>query len=121
MDVSGGLQSHNQRLDGTPSHAVEHAGGGCVTFGAPMVLYSPDTATLYQALAELEEAAEARHPATPLHFHNFVNNADLVPRLLGKSLDSVHAAMESYIPSMQANICLHLAAFIQHKWPGLLI
>jgi hypothetical protein len=68
-----------------------------------MVLYSTDRAALYQKLAQLEEAAEARHPATPLHFHNFVNNADLVPRLLGKSLDSVHAAVEYYIPSMKVN------------------
>lgn len=89
-------------LESRSTSQLFQAGGGCVTFGAPMVLYSTDRAALYQKLAQLEEAAEARHPATPLHFHNFVNNADLVPRLLGKSLDSVHAAVEYYIPSMKA-------------------
>lgn len=70
-------------------HACSHqptppaAGGGAVTFGAPMVLYGEDAPKLYGGLQRLEEAAEAAagkagHP--PLHFHNFVCGSDIVPR-----------------------------------------
>ncbi len=62
---------------------LSDAGGGSVTFGAPMVLYGEDPAKLYAGLQRLEEAAEAAagkagHP--PLHFHNFVCGSDIVPR-----------------------------------------
>jgi hypothetical protein len=36
-----------------------------------------------------------------LQFHNLVNNADVVPRLLGTSLDPLHSALESYLPLMR--------------------
>ena len=78
------------------------AGGGSVTFGAPMTLYATNAAVLYQQLAAFEEAAEATYAGqAKLQFHNFVNNADIVPRLLGTSLDTVHDAVEGYIPSMK--------------------
>lgn len=74
------------------------SGGGSVTFGAPMVVYSLSPSKLYDQLQKLEAAAEKQagdaHP--PLQFHNFVNGADIVPRLLGASLDSVHTAIGSY-------------------------
>lgn len=67
-----------------------------------MVLYTTDKPSLYQELGILEEHAENQSPGrTKLHFHNFVNNADLVPRLLGTSLDSVHNTVERFIPSMK--------------------
>lgn len=67
-----------------------------------MVLYSEDKSTLYNKLAVMEELAASQSPQVKLHFHNFVNNADLVPRLLGSSLDSVHSTVERFIPSMKA-------------------
>ncbi len=73
-----------------------------MTFGAPMVLYSTDKPSLYRELSILEQLAENQSPSNAkLHFHNFVNNADLVPRLLGTSLDSVHNTVEPFIPSMK--------------------
>jgi hypothetical protein len=74
-------------------------GGGSVTFGAPMVLYGEDAAKLYGGLQKLEAAAEAAagragHP--PLHFHNFVCGSDIVPRLLGASLETVHNSVADY-------------------------
>lgn len=82
------------------------AGGGAVTFGAPQVLYSEDASALYEALSSLESrgwsADGSSRPAdAQLHFHNFVNNADVVPRLLGSSLDSVHDRIQQYVASMQ--------------------
>ena len=67
-----------------------------------MALYATNAAVLYQQLAAFEEAAEATYAGqAKLQFHNFVNNADIVPRLLGTSLDTVHDAVEGYIPSMK--------------------
>ena len=69
-----------------------------------MVLYSTDKPSLYRELGVLEDLAERHSPGhVKLHFHNFVNNADLVPRLLGTSLDSVHNTVERFIPSMKVN------------------
>ena len=59
--------------------ATVSAGGGSVTFGAPMVVYSQQAAQLYKRLQKMEAHAEkdagARHP--PLQFHNFVNGPPL--------------------------------------------
>ena len=51
----------------------------------------------------LERAAEAfgGSGASQLQFHNLVNNADIVPRLLGTSLDSLHGLLEAYLPIIQ--------------------
>lgn len=86
------------------------AGGGSVTFGAPMVVYSNDARAAYRQLEDLEQFAEANCvDGAKLEFHNFVNNADIVPRLLGTSLDSVHEAMEGYIPSMKVHsLIMHI-------------
>lgn len=58
------------------------AGGGAVTFGAPMVLHAADAEALFQRLRTLEAAAEATGGGAEgravLQFHNFVNNADVV-------------------------------------------
>ena len=71
-----------------------------MTFGAPMVVHSEVPERLYRQLATMERRAEASGgaDAPQLQFHNLVNNADVVPRLLGTSLDVVHAVMESYVP-----------------------
>jgi hypothetical protein len=71
-----------------------------VTFGAPMVVYSEEPERLYGQLAAMERAAEASggRTAPQLQFHNLVNNADVVPRLLGTSLDPLHSALEGYVP-----------------------
>lgn len=67
-----------------------------------MVLYSADKPSLYRELVALEQHAQSQSSSSGnLHFHNFVNNADLVPRLLGTSLDSVHDNLERYISSMK--------------------
>lgn len=93
-------------------------GGGSVTFGAPMVIYADNGSRMYAQLRDLEAAAEAaglgaaqaaaagagvppRRGAARLRFHNFVNNLDLVPRLLGRSLDSVHTYAEALFPSLR--------------------
>jgi hypothetical protein len=47
------------------------AGGGVVTFGAPMILHSTDPATLYIHLAGLVEWAAAL-TSQQLCFHNIV-------------------------------------------------
>eukprot|EP00884_Botryococcus_braunii_P015289 jgi/Botrbrau1/2443/Bobra.0226s0002.1 len=58
-------------------------GGGVVTFGAPMVVYSENSSALSSHLQALERFAEDAAGSRPrLHFHNWVNNADLVVRLL---------------------------------------
>ena len=51
----------------------------------------------------MERAAEASGGAgaPQLQFHNLVNNADVVPRLLGTSLESLHDILEAYIPMIQ--------------------
>ena len=51
----------------------------------------------------LERAAEASGGlrAPQLQFHNLVNNADVVPRLLGTSLEALHDLLETYIPMIQ--------------------
>ena len=65
-----------------------------------MVLYSESPSQLYKQLHALEKAAEGRGRKRKLQCHNFVNNADAVPRFLGGSLNAVHQAVESYVPSM---------------------
>ena len=81
------------------------AGGGSVTFGAPMVLYSEAPAEMYKQLHALAKAAQGRAKKQKLQHHNFVNNADAVPRFLGGSLNAVHQAVESYVPSMSVSRC----------------
>lgn len=83
MKVSGiwGPSCHFQGvvdLQGTLSDNISCwmiTGGGSVTFGAPMVVYSLSPSKLYDQLQKLEAAAEKQagdaHP--PLQFHNFVN------------------------------------------------
>ena len=68
-----------------------------------MVLYSDNPAVMYQQLHVLERAAEGRGRKHKLQIHNFVNNADAVPRFLGGSLDAVHSAVEFYVPSMSVS------------------
>ena len=68
-----------------------------------MVLYSDNPAVMYQQLHTLERAAEGRGRKRKLQIHNFVNNADAVPRFLGGSLDAVHSAVEFYVPSMSVS------------------
>jgi len=61
----------------------------------------------------MERAAEASggSGAPQLQFHNLVNNADVVPRLLGTSLESLHGLLEAYIPMIQVLIrCYHICA-----------
>lgn len=62
------------------------AGGGAVTFGAPMVLHAAEPNALFERLRALEAAAEASGGraggGTVLQFHNFVNNADVVRPVL---------------------------------------
>lgn len=65
-----------------------------------MVLYSDDPSQMYKQLHALHRAAEGRGRKRKLQCHNFVNNADAVPRFLGSSLDAVHQAVENYAPSM---------------------
>ncbi len=65
-----------------------------------MVLYSEDPAQMYKQLHTLQRAAEGRGKKRKLQCHNFVNNADAVPRFLGGSLNAVHQAVENYAPSM---------------------
>ncbi len=77
-----------------------------MTFGAPMVVHSEAPERLYRQLATMERRAEASGgaDAPQLQFHNLVNNADVVPRLLGTSLDVVHAVMESYVPLIKVGV-----------------
>ena len=65
----------------------------------------------------MERAAEASGGAgaPQLQFHNLVNNADVVPRLLGTSLEALHDLLETYVPMIQVpswisqlNITIHL-------------
>lgn len=85
-----------------------------------MVLYSTDKPPMYHQLAALEQHARRQSPGhTGLQFHNFVNNADLVPRLLGTSLRSVHDGLEKYISSIKVDDLLaeaesHLAQAISN-------
>lgn len=83
------------------------------------MLYSEDASALYEALSSLESrgwsADGSSRPAdAQLHFHNFVNNADVVPRLLGSSLDSVHDRIQQYVASMQVSDVYCCCAFVQH-------
>lgn len=68
-----------------------------------MVIHSPSPSSLYVSLQKLEQ-----HPAYAgrLQFHNFVNNADIVPRLLGSALDSIHTFAESYVPLLKVRLLL---------------
>lgn len=92
-----------------------------MTFGAPMVVHSDAPDRLFRQLAKMERWAEASGGAAApqLQFHNLVNNADVVPRLLGTSLDMLHAVMESYVPLIKASVTpllhfAHLQHFLQH-------
>ena len=79
------------------------AGGGSVTFGAPMVLYSQHPAEMYKQLQDLQKAAHGRKRTHRLQCHNYVNNADAVPRSLGSSLNAVHQAVEGYVAAMSVS------------------
>ena len=70
-----------------------------MTFGAPMVLHSLSPEEAYASLAQ----HMARHgpQGQALHIHNFVNNADVVPRLLGPQLDGMYQAVHALVPSIQ--------------------
>lgn len=63
--------------------------------------------TVRHCMQAMERAAEAwgGAGAPQLQFHNLVNNADVVPRLLGTSLESLHELLESYLPMIQARRC----------------
>ena len=86
-----------------------------------MVVYAEDAGMLYPRLQALEAAAEAAAGAAAsggaphLQMHNFVNNADVVPRLLGRSLDPVHDSVEYYVPALRvrsnANFFLFIPCF----------
>lgn len=84
------------------------AGGGSVTFGAPMVLYSENPAGMYSQLQHLQTVAQGQGVTRKLQFHNIVNNADIVPRALGCSLNCIHQALETYLPSLSVSAGLHL-------------
>lgn len=73
-----------------------------------MVLYSDVPPEMYKQLHKLEQAAEGRDRKHKLQSHNFVNNADAVPRFLGGSLNTVHQALESYAPSMSVSRLGHV-------------
>lgn len=68
-----------------------------------MVLYSEASAEMYKQLHSLAKAAQGRAKTQKLQHHNFVNNADAVPRFLGGSLNAVHQAVEGYVPSMSVS------------------
>lgn len=91
--------------DWAGSEVIFCAGGGTVTFGAPMVVHSEAPDRLFRQLATMERRAESSGGAAApqLQFHNLVNNADVVPRLLGTSLDMLHAVMESYVPLIRVS------------------
>ena len=78
-----------------------------MTFGAPMVLHSLDAAEMYTSLQQ----HMARHSprGQQLHIHSFVNNADVVPRVLGPQLDGMYQAVHALVPSIQvqtpASVC----------------
>ena len=59
------------------------AGGGVCTFGAPLILYGESVDQLY---LDLEKRLSPYQDLPSFGLHNFVNNGDLVPRLLGDSL-----------------------------------
>ena len=82
-----------------------------------MVLYSETPSDMYKQLHALERAAEGRGKKRKLQCHNFVNNADAVPRFLGGSLDAVHQAMESYKRKLLALTQSSLLAFIELQKP----
>ena len=86
------------------------AGGGSVTFGAPMVLYSQHPAEMYKQLQDLQNAAHGRKRTHRLQCHNYVNNADAVPRSLGSSLSALHHAVEDYVPAMSVSKALMTAS-----------
>ena len=65
-----------------------------------MVVYAEDREHSYTQLACLESKLKL-HQNCSLSFHNFVNNADPVPRLLGGSLDALHSFMTTKITRME--------------------
>lgn len=69
-----------------------------------MVLYSNNPAEMYTQLQDLQKAAQGRRRMPHLQCHNYVNNADAVPRSLGSSLDALHQAVESYVPIMGVSL-----------------
>lgn len=71
-----------------------------------MVLYSQHPAQMYKQLQDLQKAAQGRGRTHKLQCHNYVNNADAVPRCLGSSLNAVHQAVETYVPSMSVRSAL---------------
>lgn len=71
-----------------------------------MVLYSQHPAEMYKQLQDLQKAAHGRKRTHRLQCHNYVNNADAVPRSLGSSLSAVHQAVEVYVPAMSVSKAL---------------
>ena len=63
-----------------------------------MVVHSVETAQAYEQLKALEPELDE---GCTLSFHNYVNNADPVPRLLGSSLDQVHGWLETWVPKIK--------------------
>lgn len=69
-------------------------GGGLTTFGSPMVLFSKQPDELWDGL----HALTAAHPhLDSLQFDHVVTIGDMVPRLLGSNLSSLHAALRSQL------------------------
>ena len=89
-----------------------------MTFGAPMVLHSMNAAEMYTALQQ----HMARHSplGQQLHIHSFVNNADVVPRVLGPQLDGMYQAVHALVPSIQVqtpvSICTRQHMVVQLAW-----
>lgn len=75
-------------------------GGGCMTFGAPMVLYAEDSSSMYATLDKLLVEARKASGSGAVSFHplNFVNGSDVVPRLLGSSFADIHQSILEYYP-----------------------
>lgn len=59
-----------------------HAGGAVVGFGAPMSVCG-DAASAYATLNQIRSDFGKAHPDVELVFQTWVNNNDVVPRLLG--------------------------------------
>ncbi|GAB4814753.1 hypothetical protein N2152v2_001799 [Parachlorella kessleri] len=80
-------------------HDLLAQGGGVVTFGAPMIAYDTQPASLYAHLASLADWARAS-AGQELCFHNVVHGMDMVPRLLGSAMGRVHNLLEARLPSL---------------------
>jgi len=73
-----------------------------------------ESVSAHYSIMCLDITQDMSHGKRKLQCHNFVNNADAVPRFLGGSLNAVHQAVESYAPSMSVRAelpacCLHVA------------